>query len=363
MANKHDYYESLGIPRDASDDDVRRAFRKKAMEFHPDRNKDPSAGEHFREVNEAYQVLSDKSTRRQYDQFGHAGVSGNSSGSRNAEDFSDIFGGFGDIFDAFFGGDSFGTASQTRVRPGNDLEAHLIIDFASAAFGISKEIEIQTVDTCKTCLGSRCESGTSPTRCSNCEGTGRIRKAQRSIFGQFVQESACKQCYGTGELVTTPCKNCRGLGKERLGKLIQVEVPPGVEDGVRLQIRGQGDIGDFGGGRGNLYVSIGVQPHPFFKRRGDDLLYDLFINFPQAALGVELEVPTLDGAELLKVPAGTQAGAQFRLKNLGIPHLGRPAKRGDAIITVNVLTPEKLSKEQRELLQQFQKTLKDDKKN
>lgn len=363
MADKPDYYESLGIPRNASDDDIRRAFRKKAMEFHPDKNKDPSAGEHFRDVNEAYQTLSDNARRSQYDQFGHAGVSGPGANSGTTDNFSDVFGGFGDIFDAFFGGDSFGTNSQSRVRQGRDLEAHLVVNFEEAAFGVNEEIELQTVDTCKSCQGSRCEPGTSPGRCSNCEGSGRIRKAQRSIFGQFIQESVCKNCYGTGEVVTTPCKSCKGAGKERTSKLIQVEVPPGVESGVRLQIRGQGDIGDFGGPRGNLYISISVEPHTLFKRKDDDLLYDLVIDFPQAALGDEIKIPTLDGDELLKIPPGTQAGTQFRLKNLGIPHLGRPSKRGDAIVTVNISTPGKLSKEQRILLEQFQQTLKRNNKN
>ena len=361
MADKNDYYDSLGVRRDATEEDIRRAFRKKAMEFHPDRNKDPSAGEHFREVNEAYQVLGDPERRRQYDRFGHAGVSSGASGPQaGAEGFGDLFGGFGDIFDAFFGGDPFGgaaTGTRTRARPGRDLQVTMSVSFDEAAFGVGEDIEVTRVDRCTRCEGSRSEPGSSSKRCDNCGGTGRVRRAQRSIFGQFVQEAACNVCGGAGETVTTPCTQCKGAGKERVSRQIHVEVPPGVEEGIRLQLRGQGDAGDMGGPAGDLYVMLHVEPHRFFRRHGDDILYDLELSFPQAALGDEVEVPTLEGSAMLKIPAGTQPEAEFRLKGQGMPHLGRAARRGDEVITAKVATPEKLNKEQRALLEQLQRSL------
>jgi molecular chaperone DnaJ len=356
MTSKRDYYEVLGVPSAATEEDVRRAFRKKAMEFHPDRNKTPEAGEHFREINAAYQVLGDAERRQQYDRFGHAGVaSAAGGGTQGAEGFGDGLGGFGDIFDAFFSGSPFGggTASRTRVRPGDDIQATLRITFDEAVFGVTKSIEIKRVDRCSRCNGERSEPGHSPNRCANCNGSGRVRRAQRSIFGQFVQEAACNVCNGQGETVDTPCTQCRGIGKERASHQIEVGVPPGVEAGIRLQLRGQGDAGDFGGPPGDLYVGLHVAAHRFFRREGDDLLYDLDLTFPQAALGDEIEVPTLEGSAMLKVPAGTQSEAEFRLKGQGVPHLGRSSRRGDEIITTRIVTPENLTKEQRQLLEQL----------
>ncbi len=359
MTSKRDYYEVLGVPSGATEEDIRAAFRKKALEFHPDRNKSPEAGDRFREVNEAYQVLSDAERRRQYDRFGHASVgSAAGGGAQGPEGFGDIFGGFGDIFDAFFSGSPFGAGAttRTRVRPGADLQATLGISFGEAVFGVAKDVEVARVERCSRCDGERSEPGHSPKRCANCNGSGRVRRAQRSVFGQFVQEAACNVCNGLGETIDTPCTQCHGTGKERASHKLRVDVPPGVEDGIRLQLRGQGDAGDFGGPPGDLYVGLHVAPHRLFRREGDDLMYDLELTFPQAALGDEVEVPTMEGSAMLKVPAGTQSQTEFRLKGQGVPHLGRSSRRGDEIITTRIVTPEKLTKEQRRLLEQLQQS-------
>ena len=360
MASKHDYYETLGVSRSASEEEVRTAFRKKALEFHPDRNKSADAAEKFKEVNEAYQVLTDPDRRRQYDRFGHAGVSAGA-GARGGQGFEgfDLFGGFGDIFDAFFGGGT-ATGTRTRARPGGDLQTTVTVTFEEAVFGISKEIEVPRTERCSRCSGTASEPGHPPKTCSNCQGSGRVRRVSRSIFGQFVQESVCNVCKGSGEMITTPCTQCKGTGKERTKRRIQVSVPAGIEEGLRLQLQGEGDAGELGGPAGDLYVMVRIEPHPVFEREDDDILITLDLTFPQATLGQDVVVPTLEGTQKLTIPPGTQSNSVFRLKGQGVPHLGRESRRGDELITVRVLTPERLSKRQRELMQELLGTFTED---
>ena len=355
MTTKRDYYDILDVPRDASEEDIRKAFRKKALEYHPDRNKSPSASEQFQEVNEAYQVLTDPERRRRYDRFGHPGV-GNGRTQSAGQGFEgfDFFGGVGDIFDAFFGGAG---ATGTRAQQGRDLQTTLTVSFEEAAFGTTKEIDVTRTERCTRCEGSRSEPGHDKQTCSNCRGSGRVRRAQRSVFGQFVTEAACNVCGGAGTVITDPCTQCKGSGHERTKRKLQVNVPAGVPNGARLSLQGQGDSGSRGGPPGDLYVDIRVAAHKLFERQENDVLYALTVSFPEAALGVELEVPTLDGPNKLKIPPGTQPNTLFRLKGHGLPHLGRPTRRGDQLVTVDVATPDHLSKRQKQLLEELQHEL------
>ena len=356
MTTKRDYYDILEIARGASEEDIRKAFRKKALEYHPDRNKSPKAADLFKEVSEAYQVLTDPERRRRYDRFGHAGV-GNGAAQGRGQGFegSDIFGGFGDIFDAFFGGSA--GAAGARVRQGRDLQANVTVSFKEAAFGVTKQIGVTRLERCTRCEGAGSEPGHGKQTCTNCRGSGRVRRAQRSIFGQFVTEATCNVCGGAGVVITDACTKCKGSGQERTKRTLQVTVPPGVANGVRLSLQGQGDAGGLGAPPGDLYVNVRVQPHKLFDRQENDVLYMLTLSFPQAALGVELDVPTLEGTSKLRIPAGTQSGSLFRLKGKGVPHLGRPNRRGDQLVTVDVTTPEHLSKRQKELLEELQQEL------
>ena len=353
MTTKRDYYEILEVGRDASEEDIRKAFRKKALELHPDRNKAADAPERFKEVNEAYQVLTDPERRRRYDRFGHAST-GNGAGQagQDFEEF-DLFGGFGDIFDAFFGGTG---KSRTAAREGRDLQATLTVPFVEAAFGVVKEIEVTRTERCSRCDGNRAEPGHGKETCTNCKGSGRVRRAQRSVFGQFMTESVCNVCQGTGQSIPNPCTLCKGTGNERAKRKIQVNVPAGVPHGASLNVRGQGDAGDLGGPPGDLYVGIRIERHPLFDRQENDILSTLDLSFPQAALGVDLEVPTLDGDQKLKVPPGTQSDSVFRIKGVGVPHLGRINRRGDQLVTVRVATPDKLSRRQKELLEELERS-------
>ena len=354
MTTKRDYYEVLEVGKGASEEDIRKAFRKKAMELHPDRNKAPDAAERFKEVNEAYQVLSDPQRRGQYDRFGHAGVRNGPGPGPGGFDGADLFGGFGDIFDAFFGG---GAATRTRTRRGRDVAVSVGVSFEEAAFGADREIEVDRVDKCRACDGSRSEPGYHPQTCSNCKGSGRVRRSQRSVFGQFVTEATCNVCDGSGEEIAHPCAACKGAGRERNRRRIAVSVPPGIFNGAQLSLQGQGHAGENGGPPGDLYVEVRVARHDLFERAENDVLLTLAINFPSVALGDEIEVPTLDGPELLKVPAGAQSGDVLRMKGKGVPHLGRANRRGDQLVTLRVKTPPKLSKRQRELLEELQGSL------
>jgi molecular chaperone DnaJ len=351
MTTKRDYYEVLGVGRNASQNEIKKAFRKLAFEHHPDRNKNHGAEEKFKEINEAYEVLGDPDRRAGYDRFGHSGAQG--FGGRPFEGFD--FGGFGDIFDAFFGG-ATRTTQRTGPQRGDDLRYSLTLTFEEAVFGCEKEIEIVRYESCSVCHGTRCEPGTQPERCPNCNGTGEVRQAQRSIFGQFVNVTPCSHCRGEGRIVTKPCHNCRGQGKERSVHKILVKVPAGVDEGTQIRLSGEGDIGRNAGPRGNLYVSLSVRKHKFFRRDNDNILYELPINFAQAALGDDIQVPTVDGDYALKVPAGCQHGRVFRLKEKGVPHV-RGYGRGDQLVRVHVVTPQSLNPKQRKLFKDLARNL------
>ncbi len=354
---KRDYYEVLEVSKGASEEEVRKAFRKKAMEYHPDRNKSPDAEEKFKEVNEAYQVLIDPQKRSQYDRFGHAGVSAGSGGGGFARDFEgyDIFNGFGDIFDSFFG-DFMGRSQQSAAQRGGDLQYKVILPFEEAVFGIEREVEVTRIERCQRCQGSGSEPGTSPTTCATCRGLGQVRRSERSVFGQFTQVTACPTCRGKGTTVATPCNHCHGVGTERRDHKIAVRIPAGVEDGMQVRLTGEGDVGINGGPPGNLYIHVSVMEHKLFRRDGDDLIYELPLNFVQASLGDELEIPTLNGNETLKIPPGTQPGDVFRIKGRGVPRLNGH-RRGDLVVPVKLQVPTSLDSHQRKLLEELGKTL------
>ena len=352
MTTQRDYYDVLGASRSSSQEEIRTKFRRLALEYHPDRNKDPEAQEKFKEINAAYQVLSDPQKRAQYDRFGHAGVGGFNGGGRGFEG-AENFGGFGDIFDAFFGG--FGARTRRAPQTGNDLQTKLTLSFEEAIFGVEKEIDISRVELCGRCSGSASEPGSSTTDCEQCKGSGQVRRVQRSVFGQFTQVGPCTQCSGEGKIITDPCTQCSGSGRERRRRKMKVDIPAGVEDGTQVRLTREGDAGVYGGPAGNLYIGLRVQPHEIFKRRDHDILFELPINFAQAALGDEIEVPTLNDPETLRIPEGTQSGTVFRIKGKGVPH--SRSKRGDQLVTVSVVTPKSLDDNQRQLLQELARTL------
>jgi molecular chaperone DnaJ len=346
MVAKRCYYEILGLSRSASDTEIKRAFRKLAFKYHPDHNRDDGAAERFKEVNEAYEVLSDPARRESYDRFGHA--------SEGFAQGFDIFSGFGDIFESFFGGAT--TGARRRPQRGSDLHYNLTLTFEEAVFGCEKEIEGWRIENCSICNGSGCEQGSRPVKCPECSGTGQTRRVQRSIFGQFVNLVTCHRCEGEGSIIDRPCPRCRGARQEKKQHHLAVTVPAGVDNGSQIRISGEGNIGIRGGSPGDLYVSISVQEHEQFERRGNDIIYNLPINFTQAALGSEAQVPTIEEPVQLKVPAGTQTGKLFRLKGKGAPYL-RGGGRGDQLVIVHVITPDSLNEKQRELLEELGKTM------
>ena len=346
MTQQRDYYEVLGVPQNASPEDLKKAFRQQALKYHPDRNKEPDASERFKEINAAYQVLSDPQRRTAYDRFGHAGVS-NGGGGRGFDDLQN-FGGFGDIFDAFFGGS--GSRGPSR---GNDLDFETTITFEDAAFGVEREFELDRLEPCEHCAGKRAEPGTELTTCATCGGSGEVRRVQRMVFGQFQQVAQCSTCSGTGQTVQTPCNQCRGRGTEHHRRKIAVEIPGGIEDGSRIVMRGQGETGSLNGPAGDLNVYVRVRRHEIFERHGNDVLIEVNVNVAQAALGSMVTVPTLDGDRELKIPSGTQTGKVIRVRNAGIPYMGRSNRRGDQLVAVKVVTPTELTDRQRELLQEL----------
>jgi len=352
MGTKRDYYEVLGVGRDAGEDDIRRAFRRLARQYHPDVNKDEGAEARFKEINEAYEVLSDPQKRRTYDQFGHNGPRGFGPGTGPmGSPFDDLV---GDLFESFFGG--VGTATRRGPQRGGDLQYDLTLTLEEAAFGVEKQIEVVRWATCETCKGSGAKPGSQPTRCSACNGTGEIRRVQQTLFGQFVNVLVCDRCHGEGKIITDPCPTCRGSGRVRTPKRIAVRVPAGVDDGQQIRLSGEGEAGAKGGPTGNLYIRLHVSEHPVFKRQGNDLLYELPLNFVQAALGDEVEVPTLAGEPAkVRIPPGTQHGKVFRLKEKGVPYLGS-GRRGDEHVRVRIVIPTDLNDEQKRLLQQLAKS-------
>ena len=350
MADQN-YYAVLGVARNAGDEDIRRAFRRKAMEYHPDRNKNPDAEEKFKEINEAYQVLSDTKKRAQYDRFGKAGVGAGAQAGGSPFDGFDVFGGFGDIFDSFFGD---ATARATRQpRRGGDLQEQVTLSFEESIWGASREVDVNRLEVCHHCNGAGNEPGTSVDTCSDCRGAGQVRRSQRSVFGQFTQVAACPSCRGRGSVISTPCGTCKAAGRERRRRKIEVKIPGGVESGMQVRLSGEGDAGSDGGGSGNLYVAVAVREHNFFQRDGTDIVYTLPVNVAEAALGADKSIPTIDGyEEELKLPQGTQPGAEFRIRNKGVPHL-HSNRRGDLRVMVDVRVPNSLNSRQRELMEEL----------
>lgn len=353
--NKRDYYDVLGIERDASEEDIKKAFRKLALEFHPDRNRSDGAEERFKEVNEAYQALSDPSKRAAYDRFGHAGVGAN--GGRGFDGYEN-FGGFGDIFDAFFGSGFGSQAHATRNAPrrGNDLQATLSISFEEAVFGVEKDLELNRVDVCRRCKGGRSEPGSHSSQCGNCNGTGQVRRSQQGFFGQFVQVTACGACGGEGEVISNPCSECRGQGRSRRPVKLAVTIPAGIDEGTQLRLNSEGEAGTNGGGPGDLYVVLDIEDHEVFERVGNDIHYSLPISVSQATLGAKLKAPTLDGERQITIPAGTQPGDRISIRNKGVPFL-RSNRRGDQIVTIRVEIPTSLSGEQERLFVELAETM------
>lgn len=346
---KKDYYETLGIEKGASEEEIKKAFKKAALKYHPDRNPDnKEAEEKFKEMNEAYQVLSDSEKRARYDQFGTADPSG--AGFDGGFDFSG-FGGFGDIFGDIFGGGS-SSRNPNGPRKGADLEYNLSLSFEEAVFGVEKEISITRNEKCEDCGGSGAKAGTTPKTCDKCGGNGQIRVQRNTAFGSFASMSTCDKCGGRGQIISEPCKTCHGSGKERKNRKIKINVPGGVDTGNVMPLRGQGEHGEKGGPPGDLYINIRVAPHKTFKRNGIDIHIESHISFGYAALGTEIKVPTVDGDVKYKVPAGTQPGTVFRLKGKGIPRVNGHG-RGDQYVKVIVDVPKSLNEKQKEALKLF----------
>ncbi|TEU18533.1 MAG: molecular chaperone DnaJ [Dehalococcoidia bacterium] len=350
MAIKQDYYEVMGVPRNASDEEIKREFRKLAKLYHPDRNREPGAEDKFKEINEAYQVLSDHEKRSRYDRYGRVDV---------AEGFPDFgFGGLGDIFESFFGGfgTPFGRTAQRVPQRGDSLQSHLTLSFNEAVFGCSKEVEIQRIEFCPSCHGIGSEPGTNPETCPDCHGAGQVKRVQQSIFGRFTHITTCSRCGGSGTVTSNPCSQCKGKGRIKVKRKVMVKIPAGVDDGQRLRLDGEGSAGLHGGPPGDLYVTFSVKTHNLFHRDGSDVLHELPINFAQAALGDEIRVPSLDGRVDLKIPPGTQNGKTFRFKGKGIPYIDGKG-RGDLLVKVAITTPQHLDKNQRHLFEELAKIL------
>ncbi len=364
MAVKRDYYEVLGVPRNATQEEIKRAYKRLARQYHPDVNKSPDAEEKFKEINEAYQVLSDPEKRRQYDLFGHAGVGGAAGPTGPGHVRVDFdFGGFPDIAEILeeFFGFSPGTGTgrrRRRAERGSDVQVEVTVDFEEALFGTEKVIEVSRWEPCPRCYGTGAEPGTRPRTCPQCGGRGEVQHVQDSFFGRFVRVVVCPRCNGEGQIITTPCQECGGRKVVRRARRVAVSIPPGVDDGTLIRLSGEGELGRNGGPPGDLYVRVRVRPHPLFRREGKDILLDLPINVAQAALGDEVEIPTVDGTTVtLKIPPGTQYGKTFRIRGKGAPDVHNPHRRGDMLVTVRVVVPRKLTPEQRELFRQLGQTL------
>ena len=349
--SQRDYYEVLGIAKNASQEEIKAAFRKLARQFHPDVSEDPNAEEKFKEINEAYAVLSDTDKRAAYDRYGHAGLN-NFGGAPDfsnldIEDILEMFG-FGMGFDFGFGGRGRSQRSN-RARRGADLQYTMELTFEEAVFGIEKEINITRDEACSRCEGSSAEPGTSKVRCTTCNGQGEVRQSRQTLFGSMVQVITCPTCQGRGEMVETPCKQCSGSGLERKSRSKTVNIPNGVDSGTRVRLSGEGQPGTNGGPTGDLYILIKVKQHQFFQRRDYDIILNLDVNIAQATLGADVEVPTVDGPAILSIPDGTQPGKVLRMREKGVPHL-RSERRGDQLVVINVEIPKRVSPEQRQLL-------------
>jgi len=350
-----DYYEVLGVSRGADEREIKSAFRRLARQYHPDVSSEADAEAKFKEINEAYEVLSDEDKRARYDRFGHAGVNGAGSG------FSGGFGGFEDIFDIF--NSAFGEQPRGRRRgpsAGRDRRVDVTIDFVDAVFGVEKEIEFQRLESCDSCGGTGAAEGTRPSTCGACNGSGEVRQVQQTFLGSMVRAQTCPNCGGTGQLIRNPCRNCDGSGRRQKRAVLSVKIPAGVSEGIQIQVRGDGDAGERGAPSGNLFVVVHVRDHEYFKRNDNNILLDIGINIAQATLGDRISVDTVDGPVELQIPAGTQTGKVFRLRGKGIPRLrsdGSNSGRGDQLVSVQVETPTDLSEQQRALFVQLAETL------
>ncbi len=357
IMDKRDYYEVLGVSKSASKDEIKKAYRKLSKKYHPDINKEPGADEKFKEVKEAYEVLSDDQKRSHYDQFGHTDPN-QGFGGFGGGDFGG-FGGFEDIFSTFFGGGGSRRRDPNAPRQGADLQYTMTLNFEDAVFGKETEIEIPREENCETCNGTGAKKGTQPETCSHCHGSGQLNIEQNTPFGRIVNRRVCNYCHGTGKEIKHKCSTCGGTGKVKKRRKIAVKIPAGIDDGQQLRIAGQGEPGTNGGPSGDLYVVFHIRSHEFFERDGDDVYCEMPITFAQAALGDEIEVPTLHGKVKLKVPSGTQTGTKFRLRGKGIPNV-RGRGIGDQHIIVKVITPTKLTEKQKQLLQEFAEISGDD---
>ncbi len=361
--NKRDYYEVLGVKKDASPEEIKKAYRKSAMKYHPDRNPgNKEAEEKFKEVGEAYEVLSDETKRQRYDQFGFAGVDPNFGAGAGGPGYGGGFGGFGDfgdlgdIFGEFFGGGRSRGSAQNAPRRGENVMARLELTFEEAAFGCEKEVAAQRIENCAACNGTGSADGVIET-CQQCRGTGQVRTVQNFMGMQMQSSTTCPSCNGRGKVIKTPCNTCKGKGKVRRTKRVKVKIPAGVDAGQSVRVRGEGCVGSNGGVSGDLLVEIYIKRHPIFTREDYDVLCEVPITFTQAALGAEIEVPTLDGRVKFDLPEGTQTGKEFVLRDKGIPEVGNPRRRGSHRFTVVVETPTHLTKEQKDLLRQLDGTM------
>jgi molecular chaperone DnaJ len=338
-----DYYTILGVERTATDAEIKKAFRRLAQQWHPDVSQDPQAAERFKELNEAYQVLSDPGGRQRYDLFGAAGVEA---------DVAAGFGGFADIFDAFFGG-AAGGSRRGRPPSGSDLRYDLRITFEEAILGTEKEIEFPVLGRCDTCSGSGAKPGTESTTCPQCNGRGEVRAVRQTMLGQMVNVTTCPRCRGEGRIVETPCPTCRGEGRTERRRTLRVNIPAGIDEGHQIRLSNEGEAGLRGGPPGSLYVAVHVAPHPSLRREGTELVFEARVGLAQAALGTRIEVPTVEGEEEVEIRAGIQPGTEIRLRGRGVPHLRRPGSRGDLHVIVDVAVPTKLSRAEREALQAY----------
>ena len=355
MSSKKDYYEILGVNKNSSIEEIKKKFRKLALEFHPDRNKAPDASEKFKEINEAYQVLVDPEKKKIYDQFGHSGLDGKFGGFQQGG-FEDL-GVFGDIFETFFGG-SFGSSrsSSNQTSQGRSLEYRVKINFYESASGKDEPLKIERLEQCITCKGSRAKPGTEVDSCSSCNGSGQVRRIQRTIFGQFEQRTTCSSCNGSGQLIKVLCSDCRGKGLSKVVKDLIVKIPPGISDGDIVKLTNQGDPGINGGPNGDILVHINVDPHEVFVRKNINILLGVDVDIVQASLGREITIPTIEGETIIQVKPGTQSGDQLKLSGLGFPEINNPRKKGDMIVILRVITPTKLSKEQKSLFESLEKS-------
>jgi molecular chaperone DnaJ len=347
MATERDLYSVLGLERNASDAEIKKAFRRLAQQWHPDVNQDPTAAARFKEVNEAYQVLSDPQRRQAYDMFGRAGIGGESEFG-----FGTGFGGFGDIFDAFFGGAATGVR-RGRPQAGSDLRYDLRISFQEAVTGTDKEIEFTALGRCETCAGTGAREGTSPVTCPQCNGRGEIRSVRQTMLGQMVNVTACPRCRGEGRIIEEPCETCGGDGRTERRRTLRVTIPAGIDEGHQIRLSGDGEAGPRGGPPGSLYVAVHVTPHPELRREGTELIFEADVSIVQAALGTRLRVPTAEGEEEIEIKPGTQPGTEVRLRGRGVPHLRRAGARGDLHVLVNVVVPTRLTKRQRSILEEY----------